>query len=47
MPVARGPAGTEVQYAQCVGQYPAVPVSLGREVSGLDLHSVDRCVLHL
>ena len=42
-----GPAGTEVRYAQCAGQYPAGPVSLGGEVSGLDLPSVDPLVLHL
>ena len=27
MPVTGGPAGTEVQYAQCAGQYPAGLVS--------------------
>ena len=47
VPVAEGPAGTEVWYAQCAGQYPAGLVSFGREVSGLDLPSVDPWVLHL
>ena len=47
VPVAGVPAGTEVRYAQCAGQYTAGPVSLGREVSGLDLPSVDPWVLHM
>ena len=47
MPVAGGTVGTEVQYVQCAGQYPAGPVSFGREVSGLDLPSVDNWVLHV
>ena len=41
MPGAGGPAGTEAPYAQGAGQYPAGPVSWGREVAGLDLPSVD------
>ena len=47
MPVAVGPAGTEVQYAQCAGQYTDGLVSLGREVSGLDFPSVDAWILYL
>ena len=47
MPGAGGPAGTEIRSSQGAGQYPAGPVSLGGEISGLDLPSVDPWVLHL
>ena len=44
-PGAGVPAGTEICSSQCAGQYRAGPVSLGGEVSGLDLPSVDPWVL--
>ena len=47
MPGAGGPAGTELRSAQGAGQYPTGLVSLGGEVSGLDLPSVDPWFLHL